>query len=166
MRCAVQVWARVIAQGGSPDTWTASARWLQRWLPVAPGTDWEVDLCRHLAEHAWWAEQPEAAIGFAERACSLADSLGDEGLFHWCRHGKADLLVRSGRSQEARELLTPPESDGPPHGRLLDTLRWASVLRAMRDPTVSDWLAAAYVLIEQSGYSPFREVADALASEL
>jgi len=139
--------------------------WLQRWLPLAPGTDWEVDLCRHLAERAWWAGQPEAAVHFADHACSQADRLGDPGLVHWSRNGKADLLLRLGRSQEARALLDPPRHGSPPHGRLLDILRWAAALRAVGDPTAAHWLSEAYALIEQSGYRPFLTTADVLARE-
>ena len=166
MRCAVQVWARVIARDSSPGRSAAAVTWLRRWLPLAPGTDWEVDLCRHLAEHAWWAKQPEAAVAFIDHACSQAERLGDQGLFHWSCNGKADLLLRLGQSQEARALLHPPLPGNPPHGRLLDILRWASVTQAVGDPTATHWLAEAYALIEQSGYRPFLATADALAREL
>ena len=166
LRCAVGVWAKVIARDRSPGTSAAAVAWLRRWLPLAPGTEWETDLCRHLAEHAWWAQQPKAAVHFADRSCSLAERLEDQGLFHWTRSGKADLLLRLGWSQEARALLHPPLSGNPPHGRLLDILRWASVLRAVGDPTAAHWLSEAYALIDQSGYAPYRATADALAKEL
>ena len=53
----------------------------------------------------------------------------------------------------------------PPHGRLLDILQWAAVMRAVGDRTAANWLAEAYALIEQSGYGPFLTTADALAKE-
>jgi hypothetical protein len=112
-----------------------------------------------------WAGEPEAAVGFSDRGCSLADRLGDKWLYHGCCDGKADLLLQSGRSQEARAVLAPLSTDAPPYGRLTDSLRWASVLKAVGDATAADWLVQTYALIEQYGYRPFLVAADALARE-
>jgi transcriptional regulator with XRE-family HTH domain len=164
--CAVQVWAGAIARDRSPSTSAAALAWLQRWLPLAPGTKCEVELCRRLAEHAWGAEQPNDAIAFVERACSLAERLGDQHLYKCCQFERAGFLLRLGRSQEACALLARPSTDSPPYGRLQDTLRWASAMHGVGDPSAAHWLAEAYALIEQSGYVPFRATADALSREL
>jgi hypothetical protein len=166
LRCAVQVWARGIAWGSARSTKASAVVWLRRWLPIAPGTEWDADLCRHLAELAGLADQPEAALAFADRACSVAERLEDPRLLHWNRCVKAEVLLRLGRSQEARALLHPPLPGPPPYGRLLDILRWASVMHGVGDPSAAHWLAEAYALIGETGYRPFLATADALARKL
>jgi transcriptional regulator with XRE-family HTH domain len=165
--CAVNVRGRVIAEGTARNAKAAAVEWLQRWLPGAAGSPWGSFLYHDLAEHAWWAGQPDAAHAFAQRACCLAEGVGDPGPLNYCRFQQGDLLLRSGRPQEAIALISPPEPDHLPYGKLLDILRWAHALRDVGEhATAADWLAQAYALIEQYHYPRFRALADALARGL
>jgi transcriptional regulator with XRE-family HTH domain len=163
MQCAVQAGARVIAQSTAVNARAAAVERLRVWLPEAAGSHWEADLCRHLAEQVWWVGEPTTALAFADRGCSLAEQLDDEGSFRWCRYVKADLLLRSGRPHEACALAGPPRPADPPYGRILDALRWARALHDVGENRAADWLAEAYALIEQYDYAPLRAAADELS---
>jgi hypothetical protein len=163
MRCAVQLMARVTAQSTARDARVVAVEELRVWLPDASGSDWEADLYKNLAEHAWWAGQPDAAVAFADRACLLAERLGAQDLLGWCLFGRADLYLRSGQPEKAIALLPAPEPAHPPFGRIQRSLKWAQALHAVGDRTAGDWLADARGLIEQYGYAPFQKEADELA---
>jgi transcriptional regulator with XRE-family HTH domain len=162
MRCAVQVCARVTAQGKAMDARAAAVDRLGVWLPEALGSEWEADLYRHMAEHAWWAGRPDAAVAFSKRACSLAERLEDTDLVHLTRCGRADVFLRLGQPHEALALLLPPNPN--PYGGILDMLRWVQARQDVGEHSAAaDWLGKAYALIELYDYPQFRAQADALA---
>jgi hypothetical protein len=141
-------------------------RWLALWLPdAASSTHWEATLYRDMAGAAWAAGEPEVALDFAERACFLAEWLGDESLYGYCRDGKAELLLKAGQSTRALDYLSPPGPNDVPYDRIQKILRWARLLWDHGDRTAADWLSEAYELIERFNYTQFRVSADALAQE-
>jgi transcriptional regulator with XRE-family HTH domain len=163
MQCTVQVCARVVGQSKALNARIAAVERLRVWLPAAGGGEWHVDLYRHLAPQAWWAGQPEAAAAFGDRSCALAERLGDERLWHWCRLGRVDIYLRSGQTQEALALLSPPNPNAPPYGKINDRLLWARAMHAVGEKTAADWLSEAYALIDEHGYAPLRAEADELS---
>jgi transcriptional regulator with XRE-family HTH domain len=163
--CAVHVCGLVAAQGGSSEAHVRAVEWLRLWLSATTDSWWEGILYRDMAEFAWWAGQPGAAHAFSQRACDLAEQVGDEAVLTYTRGNRADLLLRAGQPHEASAFIEAPLPHDRPYGRIVETLRWARLLRDLRDSTATHWLAEAYALIEQSGFHQFRAEADALARE-
>jgi transcriptional regulator with XRE-family HTH domain len=160
---AVHTRALFIAHGTARNARVAAMSWLQQWLPAVAGTRCESPLYRFLADEAWWAGQPEAALAFSERAYMLARPLDDESVEYLSRRVWADMLLRSGQPERAAAVLSPPKPDLLPFERILAVLQWVALRYTLGDPEAGDWLAEGYALIERYEYPEFRVTADALA---
>jgi hypothetical protein len=165
MRCAVQVCARVTAQRTTRHANATAMDWLRGWQPYAADSHWEADLNRHLAEHAWWAGQPQAADAFAERARRLAERLGSEVDVRRCNIGRSNLLLRLGQPEEALALLLLQSPDPVPYVRIQVLLQEAHARQVVGDPTAADCLTEAFRLIEQHRYPQFQALADNVARQ-
>ena len=165
LECALLVSGRVLAQGTGRDAKANAVKQLQMWLPGAGGTHLEVMLYNDMAEHAWWAGETDAAVAFSQRSYRLAERSGNAAWIAACGDGRADLFLRLGQPEKARDFVFPPAPEEFHYLRIGRILRWVRLGLALNDPTAADWLAEAYALIEKHGYHRYRPSAEALTRE-
>jgi transcriptional regulator with XRE-family HTH domain len=162
---AIHVSGLILAWSGSRTGPARAVNWLRVWRSAGSGPRWEIPFYREMGDYAWYAGQGAAALSFANHARRLAEQAEDPSALRLCQGVQVDLLVRAGRAREALPLLSSPDDYSLGLARLLETLRWVKVLRALGEPSASDWLNQAYSLIERYRYPNFRKTADELARE-
>jgi transcriptional regulator with XRE-family HTH domain len=152
---AVQVEARVAADGPRPAAPTRAVELLRAWLPMASTAAQRCTLYRDMAQSAAWAGEFDASWRWIARALEAARESEDAHWLRLTRFAYSEILLASGEPERAVRYL--PEDTSPVAARqVIDPLTWAGALLALGDRRGARvWIDRAIAGVDAYGYMQF-----------